>query len=97
MFSIRLVANRQASEEGVWSQAGGGITDANGRIPALLEPTGALKAGIYRITFYVGEYFENQEHFYSEVTVQFLVRDPAVHYHVPLLLSPYGYTTYRGS
>ena len=77
--------------------AGEGITDSNGRIPQLLAAAEALKAGAYRLTFYVGDYFEGQDHFYPEVTVNFLVRDPSTHYHVPLLLNPYGYTTYRGS
>ena len=93
---VRVTAER-LSPAGNFVAAGEGITDSNGRIPQLLAPSVALEAGAYRLTFYVGDYFEGQEHFYPEVTVNFLVRDPSTHYHVPLLLSPYGYTTYRGS
>jgi hypothetical protein len=55
-------------------------------------------AARYRLTFEVGDYFEARgvESFYSKITIDFLARD-ASHYHVPLLLSPYGYSTYRGS
>jgi 5-hydroxyisourate hydrolase len=93
---VRVVLER-ASADGIWSPAGGGITDSNGRVATLLDAAEALQEGAYRLTFHVGDYFEGQEFFYPEVTVQFLVRDPAAHYHVPLLLSPYAYTTYRGS
>ena len=82
---------------GKFVAAGEGITDDNGRIPQLLSGGVGLQAGVYRLTFYVGDYFKDQDHFSPEVTVQFLVRDPSTHYHVPLLLSPYGYTTYRGT
>ena len=82
---------------GSFAAAGEGVTDGNGRIPQLLGSGEALAAGIYRLTFQVADYYEGQEHFYPEVTVQFLVRDTSTHYHIPLLLSPYEYTTYRGS
>ncbi|HYL37068.1 MAG TPA: hydroxyisourate hydrolase [Bryobacteraceae bacterium] len=93
---IRVLLER-ASEDGSWGRAGAGLTDSNGRIATLLDATGTLQEGAYRLTFYVGDYFEGQEYFYPEISVQFMVQDPAAHYHVPLLLSPYGYTTYRGS
>jgi len=85
------------SADGTFAAAGDGLTDSNGRIPQLLASGQNLEAGVYRLTFYVSDYFEAQDHFYPEVTVSFLIRDPNTHYHVPLLLSPYGYTTYRGS
>lgn len=74
-------------------------TDANGRVPALLPPDHELAAGLYRITFDTGTYYrtDNAETFFPEVAVLFEVRDPKQHYHVPLLLSPFGYSTYRGS
>lgn len=77
---------------------GGGSTDADGRIKGLVAPE-AFVAGQYRISFDTGHYFENQGlvGFYPEVKIVFEVRAPAEHYHVPLLLSPYGYSTYRGS
>lgn len=76
---------------------GEGVTDHNGRIAQLLAPEEALEEAAYRLTFETGEYFEGQECFYPQITVHILIEDPSAHYHVPLLLSPYGYTTYRGS
>ena len=87
----------RAAPGAVWNVVGEGVTGNDGRIAQLLETGEPLEAGLYRLTFFVDEYFGAQPHFYPEVTVQFLVRDPWIHYHVPLLLSPYGYTTYRGS
>ncbi len=77
---------------------GGGKTDADGRVKDLV-PEGALVAGQYRISFDIGAYFDAHgvEGFYPEASIVFLVRDANVHYHVPLLLSPFGYSTYRGS
>ncbi|CAN5211092.1 hypothetical protein BH23GEM2_BH23GEM2_25490 [soil metagenome] len=59
----------------------------------------SVERGTYRITFDTGAYFRAQgvAAFYPEVTVTFEVSDPQQNYHVPLLLSPYGYSTYRGS
>jgi 5-hydroxyisourate hydrolase len=73
-------------------------TDADGRVKAF-TPTPALQPGTYRLTFEVGAYFAaaSVETFYPRVVVEFDVRDVAQHYHVPLLLSPFGYSTYRGS
>lgn len=68
-------------------------TDTDGRV-ADLAPD--LSVGVYRLRFDTGAYFGGQT-FYPEVTVTFTVRDPAAHLHVPLLLSPYAYSTYRGS
>jgi 5-hydroxyisourate hydrolase len=79
--------------------SGRGVTDADGRVKALLGPGQALGAGVHRITFATGAYFAAQDvaAFYPEVRVTFHVTDPAQHHHVPLLLSPFGYSTYRGS
>jgi 5-hydroxyisourate hydrolase len=88
-IKVFLEHRRGATE---WVRVGEGVTDGNGRIPQLL---GAVDVGDYRLTFRVADYFE--EPFYPEVTVQFTVSDPSASYHIPLLLSPYGYTTYRGS
>jgi 5-hydroxyisourate hydrolase len=73
-------------------------TDADGRVKELV-PEGQLAAGTYRITFDTGAYFAAQgiEGFYPEASVVFVIRDAAAHYHVPLLLSAHGYSTYRGS
>lgn len=77
---------------------GTAVTDADGRVRDLLPAGTSLPEGIYRLRFAVGEYFAKtaREAFYPEVAVQFRIRGEA-HYHVPLLLSPYGYSTYRGS
>ena len=71
---------------------GEGVTDADGRVGAIGPER--LERGAYRLRFDTGLYVEG---FYPEVVVVFTVADPDQHYHVPLLLSPYGYSTYRGS
>ena len=73
-------------------------TDGDGRVKSF-TPTPTLQVGTYRLTFDVGAYFEvaGVEAFYPRVVIEFDVRDPAQHHHVPLLLSPFGYSTYRGS
>ena len=78
-----------------WTPAGDGRTSADGR----LELAGELATGVYRITFGSGAYFKahGAATFYPEVTITFEVTERGGHYHVPLLLSPFGYTTYRGS
>ena len=74
-------------------------TDGDGRVRELIPGAVDLEAGTYRLTFETGAYFETLEidGFYPRVSVLFMVRDPTQHHHVPLLLSPYGYATYRGS
>ncbi|MET0340744.1 MAG: hydroxyisourate hydrolase [Polyangiales bacterium] len=73
-------------------------TDADGRIADLVA-RGGLERATYRLDFATGPYFEarGQAVFYPHVSVVFRVLDPHAHHHVPLLLSPYGYSTYRGS
>jgi 5-hydroxyisourate hydrolase len=75
-----------------------GTTDGDGRVKGF-TPTPVLKRGGYRLTFEVAPYFASSgvDAFYARVVVEFEVRDPSQHYHVPLLLSPFGYSTYRGS
>lgn len=81
-----------------WKERGRGITDGDGRIKTLL-PDGPLAAGVYRLTFDTGTYFKisKVEGFYPSVCITFEVHKAGEHYHVPLLLSPFGYSTYRGS
>jgi 5-hydroxyisourate hydrolase len=81
-----------------WTAVGGGVTDADGRVPGL-HAAGALAAGVHRLTFATGEWFEAEgvTSFYPQVSVVCQIEDPSDHYHVPLLISPYGYSTYRGS
>jgi 5-hydroxyisourate hydrolase len=94
---ILVALKRAAPDRRTWEAVGTGITDEKGRIASMLDASETLEEGAYQLIFHVSDYFGAQEHFYPEITVQFLVRDSAGHYHVPLLLSPYGYTTYRGS
>jgi len=87
------------SADGAWKALGSGTTDADGRLRNLFPSGAALAAGTYRLTFDTAAYFRAQsaESFYPRVEVVFTVRDASQHYHVPLLLSPFGYSTYRGS
>jgi 5-hydroxyisourate hydrolase len=78
---------------------GEGETDSTGRLRDLVPDGAELAVGTYRLTFATGAYFrsQNAKTFYPQVSVEFEVRDPGEDYHIPLLLSPYGYSTYRGS
>lgn len=82
---------------GGWEAIGGGRTDDDGRVKALMSESPA--PGTYRITFAVGPWFEAQQidAFYPEVIIAFRVARAGEHFHVPLLLNPFGFTTYRGS
>jgi 5-hydroxyisourate hydrolase len=82
-----------------WTALGRGATDGDGRIREWTPGGPQLEKGIYRLTFDTAAYFRAQrvDAFYPEVRIVFEVRDPAQHHHVPLLLSPFGYSTYRGS
>ncbi len=75
-----------------------GITNDDGRIGDLLPADQLLEKGIYRLIFETASYFSEQniKAFYPRVTIEFEITDNS-HYHVPLLLNPYGYSTYRGS
>jgi 5-hydroxyisourate hydrolase len=75
-----------------WHEVGRRLTDDNGRIEQFGE---SAAVGVYRLMFDVASYIPDI--FFPSVTITFEVRDASQHYHVPLLLSPYGYTTYRGS
>jgi 5-hydroxyisourate hydrolase len=94
-----LVVLEVRSAIGDWQVVGHGMTDVDGRARELLLADTPLAEAVYRLTFDTGAYFaaQNIENFYPEVTVVFTVRDVAAHYHVPLLLSPFGFSTYRGS
>ena len=84
---------------GGWELVGKGTTDKDGRVSDLVPEEITLSAGVYRLMFDTARYFaaSEVESFYPQVTIVFKVRDPAQHYHVPVLLSPFGYSTYRGS
>ncbi len=93
---VRVELHRRSGNE--WQPIGEARTDANGRCQNLAGDN-RIEAGMYRLLFHVSEYYEplHTERFYSEIPIIFEVRDPGAHYHVPLLLSPFGYSTYRGS
>lgn len=94
---VGVVLERQ--HDSGWDVIGSGRTDADGRQRALLPDTVPATAGIYRLRFDTGAYFAAQAvtAFFPQVTVTFEVADGRAHHHVPLLVSPFGYTTYRGS
>ena len=81
-----------------WVPVGAGTTDADGR-NRTLTPPGPVAPATYRIRFDTGAYFAaaGVDAFFPVVEIQFVVGDGEAHYHVPLLLSPFGYSTYRGS
>ena len=82
-----------------WSRVGQGTTDANGRL-VTLTGNQPIIAGDYRLTFDTGGYLRARgaaDAFFPDVTITFTVADASQHFHVPLLLSPFGYSTYRGS
>lgn len=81
-----------------WEAIGGGATDESGRLRDMIGDDVVLSAGVYKLKFATEEYFEQweTETFYPFVEIVFYI-DKGEHYHVPLLLSPYGYSTYRGS
>jgi 5-hydroxyisourate hydrolase len=92
------VALERSTAAGAWETVGRGETDADGRLRTLMPEAGSAPPGRYRLRFETGAYFDaqNLRSFYPHVEVTFDIADEA-HHHVPLLLSPFGYTTYRGS
>lgn len=93
-ISIRL----QVYSNNNWQTIAQGITNADGRIADLLPQERNLKPATYKMVFDTGSYYANQnlKTFYPEVEIQFTTFDET-HYHVPLLVNPFGYNTYRGS
>jgi len=81
-----------------WIERGRGMTDDDGRCKGLLDPK-QMDDGPWRLVFETGVWFAGhaRETFYSEIVLQFDVKDRSQHHHIPLLLSPFGYSTYRGS
>jgi 5-hydroxyisourate hydrolase len=90
-------------EKGKWTPLKTAATNADGRVEAGLLEGAALKKGEYRLVFHVADYFRArgtplpEPPFLDRVPLRFGVADPAGHYHVPLLVSPWSYATYRGS
>ncbi len=86
------VVLEQAQNEN-WKQIGTDRTNADGRIVFDCPK----EKGIYRLTFKIEEYYKTEEHFFMNTPIVFRVQNIERKYHVPLLLNPYGYSTYRGS
>ena len=86
-------------EAGTFIELGRGRTDADGRCRELLPSGVTLQLAAYRLRFDTGSYYGERGivTFYPQVCVEFVVHDPSKHHHVPLLLSPFGYSTYKGS
>ncbi|MDN6179733.1 MAG: hydroxyisourate hydrolase [Halomonas subglaciescola] len=93
------VTLEQRHDDGQWEQINAAVTGDNGRISALYPEDTELENGVYRVTFDTGEWFENHDTdtFFPEIPVVFAIDGELEHYHIPLLLSPYGYSTYRGN
>ena len=89
----------RADENAQMQTVARGITNSDGRVLDLLPVGDTLEPGTYRLSCDTGAYFTatGVEGFYPEVSIVFAAREGETHYHVPLLLSPYGYSTYRGS
>ncbi len=93
---VKISLQKNSNNE--WKEIAKGITNTDGRVSDLLAKESVLDSGVYKLIFETNEYF-NQLHiqsFYPFVEIVFFIKD-AEHYHVPLLLNPFGYTTYRGS
>ncbi len=86
-------------EEGSFAILGTGVTDADGRLRTLLPEGERPAKAVHRLRFEVGPYFtaHHAAAFFPIVDIMFSVTEPEQHHHVPLLLSPFGYSTYRGS
>lgn len=95
---IAITLERLNAGEG-WTPLSEAATDEDGRVKDFVMSESDLGPGTYRLVFSVEKYFSelNQKTFYPEVSVAFLIEPGAEHYHVPLLISPFGYSTYRGS
>jgi len=97
--AVGVAVRLERREASAWIELGRGGTDADGRCRNLLPEGATLQPAVYRLSFDSAAYFgaRGVPTFYPEVSVVFEVREFAQHHHVPLLLSPFGYSTYRGS
>ena len=93
---VRISLYEGANDE--WTEISWGITNADGRITDLLKSSETLQRGIYKLRFETKDYFDKNQvtTFYPCIEIIFDVTSDE-HYHIPLLLNPFGYTTYRGS
>lgn len=89
--SVSVVLEKKSGNS--WKEIGSDKTNQDGRIVFDCPK----EAGIYRLTFNIEEYFKNEEHFFMNTPVIFNIKNTERKYHVPLLLNPYGFSTYRGT
>ena len=94
---VKVTLEKQNGSQ--WAALNDGVTNQQGRITALYPQDKALEKGTYRVTFKTGDWFEAHDtaSFFPEVPVIFEVDGTVPHYHIPLLLSPYGFSAYRGN
>lgn len=93
---VPVVLMKQSANGG-WQKVGSASTDGNGRVRAFGEAK-AFDIGTYRLVFDMSHYPDAAAApFFPEITLTFRVTDAAAHYHVPVVVSPYGYSTYRGN
>ncbi len=93
--AVGVTVRLEALVDTGWSPIGAAVTDVDGRA-SQLGPE-ALAEGVYRVVFDTGAYFGDRPTFYPEVVIVFELAAASEHYHIPLLLSPFAYSTYRGS
>ena len=94
---VNVTLEKQNGQD--WSKLNTGITNEQGSITALYPENKVLEKGTYRVTFKTGDWFKEHQSatFFPEVPVIFEADGSVPHYHIPLLLSPYGFSTYRGN
>ena len=97
--SSNVTVTLEAQQGEKWVKLNETKTDSNGRIKEFYPKDTALQKGVYKVTFKTGDWFKanNQRTFFPEVPVVFVIDGALEHYHIPLLLSSYGYSTYRGN
>ncbi len=93
---IPVTLERRVSDT-EWKLVKKAATNSDGRVEDLLPPGSRADAGVYRLTFETAGYFGKGGGFYPYASIAFEITQPQEHHHVPLLLSPYGYSTYRGT
>jgi 5-hydroxyisourate hydrolase len=93
---VRVILFQQ--EQNSWKQISTGITNKDGRVPDLLNKDMLLQPGLYKLKFETKDYFDKQgvQTFYPFIEITVIITG-SEHYHVPLLLNPFGYSTYKGS
>lgn len=97
--SPNVTVSLEKSDGGKWRAVAESKTDSDGRVKSLYPAEADMEPGVYKVTFQTGAYFEadGKKTFFPEVPVIFTVTEKNQKLHIPLLLSQYGYSTYRGS